>query len=538
MTFSGTPTLASDTVFPCSQALPVFRGSKWTGFIPSYVSIGSVTFQFLLNIPDTGTDNGSVLASIYMRGSLWYCDILYHTGGSLSVRMYNRANTLITDTGPILFVMDGKPSRVQLNVNNNGADVSATLAVYKPLTNEFTGYWAFSATAVQVGAADTVFMNANNLNTNVSCGHISVRNEDVDILDLLEETRAYDGEQSIDRFPRLCSENNIPYVLHAETFLAFLGDQYEMGPQRPDALLKLFDDCVTTAQAMLYEPHYTVALGMRSLESLYTQEAVLELDYSAGEVGVPLTPAPDDFGLINDVTVERSEGGEARATQTTGPRNINDPREDDEGVGKYEGKVDVNTYRANVLQNIADSALLRGTTTETRYPQISLELAAPEIDEAQAFEASDVGIGDRVTISNLADADIYLPIDQLVIGSEETLVNSEIHKISFNAVPASPFHVLALNTDDGRVDGDVFLAEDLDTTETSVDVQPAYGNMTTAAGDHPYQQTINGELMTVTATAGAGPTWTLTVVRSVNGVVRTHLTGDAVLLYPTVYLGR
>lgn len=541
MTFSGAPTLASDSAFACSQALPVFRSSRWVGSVRPYTATGSVTFQFLVSIPATGTDN-SVLASIYMTGTLWYADIIYNPGssGTLTVKLYNRSNTLVHDTGVILFAMDGKPSRVQLNLNNNSADISGTIAVYKPITNEFTGYYALSASAVQVGSAETVFMNGSSLNAEVACGHVVVYKEDVNIVTLLEETRAYDSEQAVARFPRLCAENNIPYVLHAETFLAFVSTQYKMGPQRPEQLLKLLTDCVTTAQAVLYESQYTTALGMRSLDSLYAQEPVLGLDYSAEQVAPPLTPAPDDYGLINDVTVERSEGGDARAVQTTGPRNTNSPKDDAEGVGRYESQVDVNTYQAVDMQYVADFELLRGIATETRYPSIALELAASAIDETQAFEALDVCMGDRITVTNLTDADIYLPIDQLVTGREETLVNQEIHKISYNTVPASPYEVLTLDTDDGRLDGDVTLAEDLDATETSIDVTPVDALITTSAGDHPYQVTVDGELMTVTACSGAGPTQTLTVVRGVNmgGVGITHLTGAAVLLYPTVYLGR
>ncbi len=542
MSFTGTPTLASDDTFACSLPLPVWRGSKWIGAIRPYTPTGSVTFQFLVNIPAAGSDGGSVIGSVYMTGSLWYADILYHTGsgGMLSVKLYDRSNTLVHDTGPITFVMDGKPARVQLNLNNNGADISGTIAVYKPLTDEFTGYFALSASAVQVASAETVFMNANSLNNDVSAGQVIVYKEDVDILALLDETKAYDGEQAVDRFPRLCAENNIPYVLHAETLLIFLGEQRKMGPQRPEALLKLLLDCIAV-DGRLYESRNTVALGYRSEESMYAQDSALDLDYAAGEVGPPLAPAPDDFGLLNDILAKRSEGGEFRSTQTTGPRNVNEPKDDVEGVGRYEDELDPtpNTHRVEALRDIADSALLRGTTTETRYPRISLELAADTIDEAQAYAAMDVAIGDRLTVGNLTDADIYLPIDQLAIGYEETLVDHYNHKIAFNTVPSSPYNVLTLETDDCRVDGDVLLAEAVDLSETSIDVTPVGGLLTTSAGDHPYQVIVNGELWTVTACAGAGPTQTLTVLRGQNGGwTRTHLINDKVLLYPDVFLGR
>lgn len=536
MVFGGAdlPTFASDDSFACSSPIPVINGSSWVGAVVPYVSTGEATVQFLMNIPAAGLADETVLGAVFLTGTLWLCDIVYKTGGSLDARVYNRSYTLVGSSGTVTFAINGLPVRIQLNLVQNGSNVDCQIGVVDPADTDSAEFWSFSATGVAVSVVADVVMNSQTKALgNTSCGHIAVYKNSLDIFALFAETIAWVGETAMNRFQRLCDSYNIPSLLYGDP-----DDSAPMGAQRPRKLLDLITQCVATEQGQLYESKVTVALGMRSRKTMDAQDSVLELDYEAGEVAPPLKPATDDQGIVNDVLVKRSDGGEFRSAQDTGPRNVNNPEDDPEGVGRYEDELSVNTETVDALRDIADLAVLRGTTLETRYPQISLELAAPDVTEVLALQAMDVSPGDRVGVENLTDADIYAPIDQLVVGSEETLVNSRIHKTTFNAVPYSPYNVLTLDTDDARTDGDVVLAEDLDTTETAVNVTTVDAELTTDAGDHPYQVTVNGELMTVTACSGSGTSFTLTVTRSVNGAVRTHTTGDAVLLSPAVYLGR
>lgn len=533
------PLFASNTDFPCSKPIPVLRGNMWFGDIPTAPATGDICFQFLASVPAAGTDDARVLGAIFTTGTVRYWDVLYFAsaGGSIAVRGYNTAGTLVADSGVVAFAINGAPCRIQLSLGQSGANISCRVAVYKPLISNWT-FFDFSSATQTLGAPVHVNMNSNSVHTNVAIGHITVYNINVDLFQLADETKAYVNELITARWRRLGTENKIP-TMFSGAHAGFYAST-RIGPQRPATLRSLFAQCVATGQAFMFEARSTVALGYRALETMWTQEPLVELDYEGDQIMAPLTPAPDDQGRRNDILAKRTEGGEFRSTQTTGPNNVNPPSEDVQGVGLYEAQLDPspNVMTAELLRDVADFALVVGTSPDARYSQIPLQLSSEGFTEAQTLSALDVGAGDRVVVNNLTDADIYAPIDQLVIGTEEVWSEDTVHTITYNTTPAGPYYVLTLDTEDGRLDGTVVLAEDLDTTETAIDVTTVGAELTTDAGDHPYRCTINGEEVIVTACSGAGTSFTLTVTRGVNGAAREHNAGDAVLLSPQVYLGR
>ena len=82
------------------------------------------------------------------------------------------------------------------------------------------------------------------------------------------------------------------------------------------------------------------------------------------------------------------------------------------------------------------------------------------------------------------------------------------------------------------------LGEDLTTTETDVDVATSSGPLwTTDDEEFPFDIMIGGERMTVLDISGASSPQTFTVLRSVNGVVKTHTTGANVALFRPSFYG-
>lgn len=73
------------------------------------------------------------------------------------------------------------------------------------------------------------------------------------------------------------------------------------------------------------------------------------------------------------------------------------------------------------------------------------------------------------------------------------------------------------------------------TTSTSRTMTVPEPGWTHADGD--YDVVIGGEVMTVTDVTGTPPTQTFTLVRSRNGVVKTHAAGEAVELADPAYVG-
>jgi hypothetical protein len=297
----------------------------------------------------------------------------------------------------------------------------------------------------------------------------------------------YTGETAADRFLRLCAEEDITASVVGDP-----DDTAPMGPQPADTLTNVLAELERTDAGILFEPRHQVGLTYRTLRSLYNQTPALQLDWSAGEVALPFRPVLDDQGTRNDVTAKRRNGSSARAVQETGPRNVQAPADDPQGVGRYKTDVDVNPDGDVDLPNLASWYLHLGTIDEVRYPQVTVDVdAAP----ALAAAAGAVDIGDRITIANLpADLDPNL-VSLLVVGSTED-IGSHRRTITFNCVPESAWKVAVYDTD--RYEGR--------TTQLDAPVAafvPLNSNTDFEAGVSPWAP-LNGATLTLSTVAHRG----------------------------------
>jgi hypothetical protein len=158
--------------------------------------------------------------------------------------------------------------------------------------------------------------------------------------------------------------------------------------------------------------------------------------------------------------------------------------------------------------------------------------------------------GDRLTV---ADVPIWVgggTADMIVRTYTETIQNSGTARgqlLDFGTVPAGPFSsipVLGSDTFLPRLDTAAgTTGATMTTTATSVTfVTPAgqaiWVNSTGYPAEFPFDVLIAGERMTVTAISGTSSPQTATVTRSVNGIVKTHASGEAVRLAVPYYAGR
>ena len=128
------------------------------------------------------------------------------------------------------------------------------------------------------------------------------------------------------------------------------------------------------------------------------------------------------------------------------------------------------------------------------------------------------------------------------------VIESHHWTITVNAVPGTPYDVLELETSTAdnlsRIPASLTgttLNEALDTTETGVDiisVTARWIDSATYSSQFPFSILVGGEKMTVTALTGTGLTQTMTVTRSVNGVVKSHASGTAVQLFRPPVIAR
>lgn len=334
----------------------------------------------------------------------------------------------------------------------------------------------------------------------------------------------YSGEYAVLRLGRLAEESRVRLVS------GFDGQDTEMtrmGPQTPDSFLGNIQAVADSDMGRLFELRHAPSLYYRPRFQLYNQATALELDYHvSGQICMPFAPIDDDQQVRNDVTVEREGGSSARSTVTTGPLSNLDPPL---GVGTYDESVTLSLYNEDMPRQFADWRVHLGTWDEARFPTITMNLrkATTKIEDWLNFE-----IGDIFSVSNLPT---WMPPDTLLLrmeGYTET-INAFGWDVVMNCSPARPYRV-------GKV-GEAILghldtagcvtAEAMDTTETGMDVTTTLGPIwTTAGADLPFNVRVGGEVMTVTAISGATAAQTMTVTRSVNGVVKSHLIGATVKL--------
>jgi hypothetical protein len=526
------PDFASNSDFLCSDSLLQLNNSDLTGEIPTYTNTGKIMLRFLISIPASGTVDQDVIARIFLNtGSFWFIDLMYRTGGSLSFQAYDYGNVQLHNEGAFAHGLNGKFFRVQLAFTQTGADIGwelSSLEVGQTVGGTNGGTW----TNRTLGAAIRLVLNPYRNIDSVAIGHVGIQKEVSTLFDFLPQLNAYIGETTGRRFLRLCQENGVDAAMWGDPDLGA-----PMGAQRVDSLVKLLRECADTEQGLLIEARSFSGLILRMRDTLYAQAYTLTLDYANKEVAPDLIPPNDDSGLRNDITAERAFGSSYRSIrgQGEGPKNAGRPWEDPEAVGPYSGRVTVNTQDDGQLMDVADQALRIGTAPDTRYPQVSVNLASGSISRAQLLAVLAVNVGDRIRVVNLNSADIYQPLDQIVHGYSESFADQYSHDITFNTTQYSPWDITVL--DQTWLDGDVTLAEDVDTSETSIDV---YSNplLSTDGADYPYDVVPNGERWTVASVTSVGPLFVAAgaVAHAANANVTPTLpagmsTGDLMVLY-------
>lgn len=341
------------------------------------------------------------------------------------------------------------------------------------------------------------------------------------------------GEKAGRRIERLCGDAGIQF-----DYCGDLDATTPMGPQPTDTLVKLLQECAQTDLGTLYEPRGAIGLGYKPLKSLTNQTAVLALNYTGKQVAEPFVPIFDDAPTANDIKVKQRYGDEYRTEKTTGPMNVNDPGTVSGAVGRADDSVDVNTQSVNKLQYIGGWLLHLGTNPEARFPTIAINLAATAVVAQTGLTESvlDVGPDDLITVDNTSALYVFDQVRQIARGYSEVFNTAKMHKVSFNTAPASSYDIVILDdTTYGRIDSaTTTLNEDLTTTETGVDTVTSGAGGSWSSTAVPYDVIVAGERWTVTAVSGA----TLTVTRSVNGVVKTHpnVLPTEVHLFRPIYL--
>jgi hypothetical protein len=525
MTLMGSPSLASDTGFACSAALPVMNGGSLTGAVPAYAVTGESQVRFLMYLPSAPSD-GTQLMRVRSGGTIPYWAIAYGTGGGLALRGLDTDGvTVLVDSGMAGFGIDDRRVRISTALTQNGTAVDWNItAIFADTGAVFGANGTFASQTV--GSLTSVTASPGQTITDGVFGHISVQADVTSASDLVGPVTAFVGEKAADRISRLCLEEGINFVRIGAN------STDTMGPQLPAKFLDLVQECVDVDQGVLLERETAFGLAYQPRVALLNQGARLTVSYPGHQLAAVPKPVPGDLNLRNQVTVTRPTGSSATSALETGRLSTLSPPA---GVGVYPDAPTLNVADDAALQQHAAWRVHLGTVAEPRYPAITFNMAHPAM-AALRDSALRVLFGARIVVAS-PPSRIGGDISQIVIGIQETITHFE-HRITCVCQPETPYRVgVRDDTARGRRDSDgSYLVVDASPIDTVWQVATPAGLLwTTAAGDFPQDLMVGGEQVTVTAISGASSPQLFTVTRSVNGVTKTQAAGTEVHVFrPTI----
>ncbi len=430
--------------------------------------------------------------------------------------------------GPFVELQDRNLHHLRFQLTKSGSDTQFAVYIDGTLRSSGTmsGYvlngWA------QFNLRYTRYTGQTVMNiAHIACWANASAAQIPNLADTVAAAFGYAGETAAERIERLCDEGGIGLTVIGDPAVSTV-----MGPQFAEARLAAIKDAETTDFGILTETRDDLALLYRTRASMYAQDPAVTIDYSAKVVAPPFEPVDDDESTRNDVTASRRDGGSFNLALTTGTMSVLDPPA---GIGQYEDEVTVNVQTDAQLPDAASWWLKLGTLDAARFPSVTFNLAADEIQSDPALLEAILAleVGDRMPITNIGAADIPDDVDLIVQGYTETFDNAQ-WTITFNCAPGEPYQVAKFDT--ARFD------HAGSTLNAAVTTSATSFALTTAAGDalwtvdpamFPLDLNVEGERVTCTGITGAASPQTATVVRSVNGVVAAHAAGASVKLWDT-----
>lgn len=503
MKITGTVTPGAYSDWVASNAIPTIGTGSLKVSVPSYeVTSGVTRLGFFAKVPAAGVVSTQRLMSLSQTGTAHVWSVYVNTSGNLAVRAYDNEGTQIHDSGFGSDSINGLEKYVVLALAQDGADADYTLQVVDiadslatavpddtytsfTITDTVTSYTTSRVTQIRFGEDGA--MNSTVL------GHLAVGNTSTSFNATAGLIVGWNAEEAPSRISRIGGEEGI------HCYATGPGDE-QCGPQPSGTALDIMRTVGDVDEGILAELRPVLGIRHVTRASMYNQDATLTLDYTGSDgLVTPLDPVDDDQAVTNDVTVQRDGGSSARATLDEGALSTQTPPD---GIGLYDTSYTLNLLDDTQPAHHAGWRLHLGTWDETRFPQVSVNLAnAP----ASIENAAAVDVGSRIQIAN---PPVWLPpdtLDLLVQGYSE-LMDQFTWTISYNCTPAGPFNV-ATEGDAlyNRADTEgAQLAEALTTTETGVDVLTTSGPVwTTDAGEMPFSVRVGGEVMSVTACTSA-----------------------------------
>jgi hypothetical protein len=326
----------------------------------------------------------------------------------------------------------------------------------------------------------------------------------------------YEGELAADRMRRIATETGLPIDVES-------GDSEPMGAQREGTALEVLRSCESADYGILYEAR-DGRLGYRPRAARYNPASLLTLSMVAGHINEAPDPIYDDQRLRNVWTISRVGGSSATVAN-------------DASValdGEIAGSDSINVEQDAALTQHAAWRTYLGTQEDLRWPNIVINFGrTPALIPYWLSRTYGFRFGVSTGLVQVAGSE-----GNLIAEGYQAEIWPDGWKVTLNCTGASPWDIAVLESATAPVRADTegcVLTEDIDATETAWDVTTTSGPIWNPATTFPILMQCEGEIISVSAiVTGVSPAQTLTVTRSVNGVIKTHPTGAAVsLAYPS-----
>jgi hypothetical protein len=432
----------------------------------------------------------------------------------------NYTLAMIADSG----LQDGQPHHLRLEVSESGS--STNWSVYldgQYLTGGTQAFPVHPPASVALEWNETFTDNT----TDLAFGYLTCWGADAPWPDdTYDAYRGFIGETAGARVLRVAAERGVPASMYGAE-----ADSTLLGVQRPERFLDTLTTVARTDLGYVLERRDALELIYRGRHTLYNQIPVATLDWSDGLVAAPFRPTDDDKLTRNDVTVKRDGGTETTAVLETGRMSVLDPPD---GVGRYDVAHTLSLASDEQTGEHAYWRLHLGTYDGLRYTKVTVNLGNPRayalID--QLYRAD---VGDLLRLTNLP-ADYGGGSTDLIIRGYTEEIGADGWTLTFTCDPGAPWTVgIVEDLVAGRADTDgCTLTGAVTATATSVAVTsspgPRWIDSATYGSWFPFDVSVGGEVMRVTACTGTGLIQTFTVTRGINGISKAQTAGTAVSL--------
>jgi hypothetical protein len=505
MYYSGSPQLASNSDFACSDPLPQANLATFSGKVGPYGGTWAGNqVSWLMELASGGEFNTAEVIRIATSGTVAGIVVRYATGGGLVPFFYASDGTLLAGGGTVLFAANGVAMLFWISLAPDGAGgVNWEIAATVP--GGSAGAASGNIASATVGAVTRVALGGSGQLTTTVFGHVAVQAATGDLTPLDGALNAWDLEAAGSRMARICGEEGIPFRA-----AGILGGTAAMGPQASQTVTALVQECADADRGAWFELRQQLGWGYVPRSALYNQAAAVALDYAADQLGEwPSPPTRDDQAIANDVTVTQSQGGSsARAiaapgNPVTGGRLAALPPKQG-GVGTYDGGgASLNLGSAEDLPGTATWMVHVGTVDEHRLPGIAIDLANRGLGATLSAQVAALDLGQRLTIAHPPGFLGPDTVSQLAAQLAEE-VFSDVRVITVCGIPSAPYRVAQEGTSTGKADTDgCVLASAASSGATSLLAANAGLPWSTSPG-LPWDLRIAGERVTVTAVGSGG----------------------------------